>query len=49
PALERQKQLIVYDDSIHNYETDKPSFQEIKPGQFVWANTEEAENYKAQH
>ena len=49
PALERQKQLIVYDDSIHNYETDKPSFQEIKPGHFVWANTEEAENYKAQH
>ncbi|MFZ2190666.1 MAG: ATP-binding cassette domain-containing protein [Lactococcus raffinolactis] len=49
PALERQKQLIVYDDSIHNYETDKPSFQEIKPGHFVWANTEEAENYNAQH
>ena len=49
PALERQKQLIVYDDSIHNYETDKPSFQEIKPGHFVGAKTEEAENYKAQH
>ncbi|CCK18952.1 ATP-binding cassette domain-containing protein [Lactococcus laudensis] len=49
PALERQKQLIVYDDAIHDYETDKPSFQEIKPGHFVWANTVEAENYKAQH
>ena len=46
PALERQKQLIVYDDSIHNYETDQPSFQEIKPGHFVWANTVEAEDYK---
>lgn len=49
PALERQKQLIVYDDAIHDYETDKPSFQEIKPGHFVWANTVEAENYKAQY
>ncbi|GAX47899.1 ATP-binding cassette domain-containing protein [Pseudolactococcus reticulitermitis] len=48
PALERQKQLIVYDDTIHDYETDKPSFQEIKPGHFVWANTVEAEAYKAQ-
>lgn len=49
PALERQKQLIVYDDAIHDYETDKPSFQEIKPGHFVWANTVEAENYIAQY
>ena len=47
PALERQKQLIVYDDTMHDYETDKPSFQEIKPGHFVWANTAEAKAYKA--
>ena len=47
PALEREKQLIVYDDTIHDYETDKPSFQEIKPGHFVWANTAEAKAYKA--
>jgi oligopeptide transport system ATP-binding protein len=48
PALERQKQLIVYDDSIHDYETDKPSFQEIKPGHFVWANAAEADRYRAE-
>ena len=47
PALEREKQLIVYDDTMHDYETDKPSFQEIKPGHFVWANTAEAKAYKA--
>jgi oligopeptide transport system ATP-binding protein len=48
PALERQKQLIVYDPTIHDYQTDKPSFQEIKSGHFVWANAAEAATYKAE-
>ncbi len=46
PKLEREKQLIVYDDSIHDYSVDKPSFVEIKPGHFVWANEKELEKYK---
>lgn len=48
PALEREKQLIVYDDTMHDYEVDTPSFQEIKAGHFVWANSAEAEQYKAE-
>lgn len=46
PALEREKKLIVYDDTMHDYITDKPSFQEIKPGHFVWANAAEAKGYQ---
>ncbi|GFH40693.1 ATP-binding cassette domain-containing protein [Lactococcus insecticola] len=49
PALEREKELIVYDDSVHDYAIDKPSFQEIKKGHFVWANDAEAKVYKAEN
>ena len=44
---DKQPELTPWQQE-HDYETDKPSFQEIKPGHFVWANTAEAENYKAQ-
>ena len=30
----------------HDYETDKPSMVEIRPGHFVWANQAELERYK---
>ena len=35
PEAERKKKLLVYDPSVHHYETDKPSLQEIEPGHFV--------------
>jgi oligopeptide transport system ATP-binding protein len=41
PKLERKKELIVYDPSMHDYSGDKPSFHEVKPGHFLWANQEE--------
>lgn len=46
PVLEKQKQHIVYDEAIHDYSVDKPSFQEVKPGHFVWANDKELEIYR---
>ena len=48
PQIEKQKQLIVYDPSQHDYTVDKPSFQEIKPGHFIWANEKEMEVYRTQ-
>ena len=48
PILEREKVLKVYDPDQHDYETDKPSMREIRPGHYVWANQAELENYKQQ-
>ncbi|MDR1568095.1 MAG: ATP-binding cassette domain-containing protein [Streptococcaceae bacterium] len=47
PILERQKKLVVYDATVHDYSVDKPSFKEIKSGHLVWANEAEFEQYKA--
>ena len=46
PLEEKNKKLLVYDPSIHHYETDKPSFVEILPKHFVMANQEETEKYR---
>lgn len=46
PKYEKQKQLLVYDPSMHHYDTDKPSWQEIRPNHFVWANEEEFSRYQ---
>lgn len=46
PEVEKKKQLIVYDESVHDYSVDKPAFHEIKPGHFVWANEPELEEYR---
>ena len=47
PISERQKQLLVYDPSCHNYsQTNQPSWQEIVPGHFVLASDSEMEEYK---
>ena len=46
PEIEKNKQLIVYSPDQHDYSVDKPSFQEIKPGHFVWANEKEMEEYR---
>lgn len=40
------KVLKVYDPDQHDYETDKPSMVEIRPGHYVWANQAELERYK---
>ena len=46
PVGERNKQLIVYDPSAHDYSADKPSWSEIEPGHFVYANGRELEEYR---
>ena len=47
PIAERQKKLLVYDPSCHNYsETNQPSWNEIVPGHFVLASKDEMEEYK---
>ncbi|MDD3383750.1 MAG: ATP-binding cassette domain-containing protein [Bacilli bacterium] len=46
PILEKKKKLFTYDGSEHDYSVDKPSWVEIKPGHFIFANEKEKEIYK---
>ncbi|HOA79449.1 MAG TPA: ATP-binding cassette domain-containing protein [Defluviitaleaceae bacterium] len=46
PDIERNKELIIYDPKIHNYEKDKPKWIEVKQGHFIWANSKEEEKYR---
>ena len=46
PAIERNKKLVVYDPSIHEYSTDKPQWVEIIPGHFVYGNEKELDGYR---
>ncbi len=46
PILEKQKKLVVYDPSIHDYTQDGPVWYEIKPGHFVYGNQKELEQYQ---
>lgn len=46
PELEKKKKLLVYDPNIHNYTADKPVWEEISPGHFVFGNQEEVEGYR---
>lgn len=46
PEVEKQKQLLVYDPSIHDYSVNKPKWVEILPGHFVYGNDEEIAGYQ---
>lgn len=46
PILEKQKKLLVYDPDMHDYSTDKPVWEEITPGHFVYANQSELNGYR---
>lgn len=46
PKYEKEKKLLVYDSSVHDYSSDLPSWQEIRPEHFVLANKKEAAEYK---
>ena len=48
PAIEKYKKLIVYNEADHDYSVDKPSFREIRPGHWVWANDKEFAEYEKQ-
>ena len=47
PIAERQKKLLVYDPSCHDYSVDRPVWAEVEPGHFVLGNQRELEGYRA--
>ena len=46
PEIEKQKKLIVYDPSVHDYSVDKPIGEESHPGHFVYGNQRELDQYR---
>lgn len=46
PRAERDRVIEVYDESVHNYSENPPSWVEIEPGHFVLANEEEVAKYR---
>ena len=46
PKHEKEKKLLVYDPSMHDYSSDKPSWMEVRPEHYVLANKREFEAYK---
>ncbi len=48
PAREKNKKLLVYDPSEHDYTTDKSMWVEVEPGHMVRANAQELAAYRAQ-
>ena len=46
PAVERNKKLLTYDPSMHDYTEDKPVWTEIAPGHWVLANQQELDGYR---
>lgn len=46
PEIEKEKKLIVYDPSVHDYSVDKPIWEEILPGHFVYGNQRELDQYR---
>lgn len=46
PEREKKKKLLVYDPSIHDYSVDKPVWEEISEGHFVYGNRKELEEYR---
>ena len=47
PKSEKNKQLLVYDPSCHDYSVDKPVWHEIEPGHFILGNQRELDEYAA--
>lgn len=48
PEIEKQKKLLVYDPSIHDYSVDKPKWVEIIPGHFIYGNEKEIVGYRTE-
>ncbi len=46
PYVERAKSLLVYDPTVHDYRVDKPVWEEILPGHFVYGNARELDGYR---
>ena len=48
PDVERDKELTLYDSSMHDYSVDKPQWCEILPRHFVLGNEKELDGYRAE-
>ena len=46
PEMEKQKKLFVYDPSVHDYSVDKPVWEEILKGHFIYGNQKELDQYR---
>ncbi len=46
PAREKNKKLLVYDPSQHDYSVDQPQWVEIEEGHMVWGNRKELDQYR---
>ena len=47
PESEREKQLVVYDPTLHGYtESDPPLWEELEPGHFVRGSRRELDGYR---
>ena len=49
PDLEKNKVLFTYDPSVHDYSVDKPVWEEIANGHFVYGNQKELEGYRKEY
>ena len=49
PGLEKKKKLLVYDPSCHDYSVDKPVWEEIANGHFVYGNQKELEGCRKEY
>ena len=47
PILEKNKVLLTYDPSVHDYSEDKPELVDIGHNHFIFGNKKEIEEYKA--
>ena len=46
PRRERQKKLLVYDPSMHDYSTEAPQWRELRPRHWVLCSASEAEDWR---
>jgi oligopeptide transport system ATP-binding protein len=46
PEVEKKKKLFVYDPSVHDYSVEKPVWEEILDGHFVYGNSRELDQYR---
>jgi oligopeptide transport system ATP-binding protein len=49
PDIEKHKELLVYDVSMHDYTIEKPSWIELYPGHFVLASESEARAFRTMY
>ncbi len=46
PRREKEKEIQIYDPSMHDYSVDKPQWVELEEGHFVRGNAPELEKYR---